>query len=382
MRGDGSDVLRIDRNPPFRLPIAALLLLFALAFGGIGATLTPRNLTGISVAGARAILLPFVAGLLAGAIALAFNRRETVIDRGRGVVTWRGRVGPWRRESSRPLAGPTRVELRLELGDEDNGTSYQVVLCGAESDIEVIRTGNVTRARREAERAAAFLGVELRDLSGRHFGMATVVRRPGEIGVPIGVRVMAGTEPVDLPPRPPDLRTVIEPDGPDAFALTLPRQGFTWPVLLVGLVSLALLVFVTLFAVGFLTLAFVQFRDPTPALVLLLPLGFVAVPLVGLPAGMAWFRQRVWVSPGGVRVKSLFGQRRIPAADLDEVRVEELRLGTVVLRTVILRTMTTETQFGTMLDRAECDYLAALIKLVVAKGAARSGSPVAPTYGT
>ena len=186
-----------------------------------------------------------------------------------------------------------------------------------------------------------------------------------------------GLEKVDFPQPPALMQSHVEL-SPDSVQITLPRQGFS-PVLLL------IAVFGVLSVAAFTALPFVaahQMREMRREVhghdvpggldglgyCMLLPAFGLAVVFSSLVIGAAVSQVRVAATPTEVVVQGGLWKTVIATSALEEVRVEGTGGDWMTPCFVMVRSSGRSARFGgNKIRREECEYLAALVKRIVAK---------------
>ncbi len=331
--------------------------------------------------------------VLAIGLVLVLGRSGTVVDRERRVVTrWWGLL--WRmRITTDTLDGVERVELaRVARRTRRGQIYYAISLHGASAPIPLYTSSCEATSRAMADQVASFLQLDVHDkiypLSTLLDAKASrppepIIRRPGEIAVPVVERICSGLEKIDRPPPPAKMRSQVEL-SPDRVTVTFPRQGFAPGLQLMALGGIVIIGFFTAFPF----IAIQQMRDmrnemrreihgevddsPHPmegiAYCMLVPAGLLAILFACLIIGAATAQVRIEITPRGVEVRGGLWKQFFGARELDEIRVEGETGKWPKSCCVFLRAGRTSTRIGDeKTSREECEYLEALIKTVVSK---------------
>jgi hypothetical protein len=365
----GNETLQLNRTN-WRLNLAGVMpVLVGTVFLLTGASLWPRAQAPLETR----VVVPLVGGaVFLFGIVLTFGRCGTCIDRQAGTLTrWWGLTGPWWRTTV-SLQGIQHVELtrRISRGSRSTHRYYEVHLVGAASAIPVVSLKSETLARRAADQAAKYLDLALHDKIpplGVMSRSEPIIRQPHEIGVDVGQRVRTGLEKLDLPARPAELLPHIEPLAKGAFEVTFPPQGCVAPLLLMAAVGG---VFAAVMTVAPLVMVSRMKHAPTLfSVCAALPGMGLALLLLAMVVGAARTKVRLYISPQVVEAAGGLWRTEIPASQLEEVRVEGTGGSWMTPCFVLIRSAGASARVGgSRLSRAEGEYLAALIKAVVAKG--------------
>jgi len=282
--------------------------------------------------------VPFGAVFATVGAAFIFGRRGVRIDRRRGTVTeWWGPLFPfWKKD--RPFAPYDHVSLTRELRKSKNSTYevFPVRLRGGAPEAKVGEPRDYKRARREAEKVAAFVGLDLVDSTAG----AAVRRRAAELDLSLREQARRAGIVVDVPNPPPGAGTRCEVEG-DRVILHLPdeRSGASRFATLVG-GALGPVVFLAFFLLSRPFRAFLS----APGAIKFIPIGFIAL-VAGVPLVLALVRAasgfrggtRVVASPQAIEIHrpGVFGPKvsSIPALELEELLLpEESDGGAAVLK--------------------------------------------------
>ncbi len=352
----------------FGLPfLAAGLFVWA---SGVG--LVPQQGRGMPLL----VALPFGGIFVAVGVALVFGRGGTIIDRRRGVVTqWWGLLVAFRSHDRRvDELGAVTVTKEVRRSDKSTYIVFPVRLSSDPKPVKLEEHRRYEDARRTAEQVAKHLALPLHDSSNGD----TVIREPGILDLSLKEQLLRTGEAVVLPPPPEGMRTVIRRKGTDV-RLDIPAAGFAAVSIGIMIASLVFALFVTFtFLVPLLT------RGPgMPAGVrfgfgLFIGFFFILLPLA--TAGSAALRMaRETTSIILTQQKLVFETRALWKHTVKEILLKDLEELTLsrsspVARSgpnsagngIILRSDEISLEFGGHLPPAEKEYLAAVIKQVVA----------------
>lgn len=321
------------------------------------------------------LLFPLVGGtvFLVGVI-LTCGRSGTTIDRRRRLLTrWWGLFKPmWNATFS--IEDATHVSLERKRASKGQ-VRYVVWCCGPEAPRQILTSGSETVARAAADKAARFLQLELRDFTGEPSGVKdqqapSIRRQPEEIGVAVGERMLSGLEGLELPKQPEKMLSRIEP-LPGGLEITLPRVGFTGPMPVLAVMFAFPVVFLAI-APSIIMKQMPEIHDaPLPfSICLYFPALVLGGLLFTMVLGGMRTRLRMIITPHEVRVKGGLWQTGIPFDRLEEVRVEGRGGNWSTPCFVLLRSASAMARFGgNNLSRAECEYLAALVRAAAAAAA-------------
>lgn len=229
---------------PDRLSITSgggCLILFGFPFLAVGLAIVCLTLTGQMTSGdptSTPFLLLF-GGLfsIAGACVM-FGRSGVIFDRRSGTATrWWGLLIPFSKKSC-SLSDMEEVLVTQEVRRSKNST-YTVypVRINTRTDLWKIREfRDYMQARRQAEEAAKFLGLGIRDSGGG----TVVVRAAGTLDDSLRDQALKSGERFEMPAPPAGCRVQYDVSG-DEVVFDLPatgfRPGFLLPIILSVLVS-------------------------------------------------------------------------------------------------------------------------------------------------
>lgn len=369
------------------------LMLFGLPFLAAGLAIMILGATGKlkNESGGAApvfLVIPFGAVFAAVGAGLMFGRAGVIFDkRTNQAIKWWGLLVPMK-QTVVPLDAMKEVTITKEVrrSDKSTYTVYPVRVSYGGDQFKICEPRDYQTSRHEAEEAAKFLGVELRDASG---GGEGVVRQAAELDQSIREKAQAKGEVVEIPTTPAGSRIKHMLSG-GKLTLEVPAPGVS-PVML-GIVAMFCLV-----PVGFMAFFMKDFFniDEAPPLFRVFFIGFGVLflaPVLFVPGRMLLqgkSREKITVTPDHFELSlvSPFWTRSksIPANEIEEFEliqldrlpegggdaqqvpqfVKSLALMAGGGGTIMARSDKLTVTFGRMLSREEAEWMHALIKRVL-----------------
>ena len=251
-------------------------------------------------------------------------------------------------------------------------TVYPIHLVGPRGDLQVWEGEELDTARNQAEQVAKALGFPLTDLTGPE----RIVREAGHLDESLREqRRRKGELPPELPPVPQGMKTRVRVEGRE-LVFDLPPDG--WPRHAVSGAVGAL--FIAAFGCGLLLVGLSLLRGAPDLIVCAFGvlfccfafLGFVVSPLLG--AGRWLLKSRytthtVRVSPDRLHVtaRGLLSSRaaEIPAAELEELRLDLSREEPACVAEFLARSDRTTIRFGGRLSAEEANWIKSVLEQIL-----------------
>lgn len=314
---------------------------------------------------------------LLGGGGLALGRHGTIIDRERQqVVRWWGLLRPMRRrEFSLDQVDRVVIDLAANPRGRSRARYLRLSLQGAEAQIHLIETKSEPRIRDLADQVAAYLQLEVHDRTVftelKRDAREPIVRKPpqeGQHAPPLSAS--SGVAPAIAPPA--NLSATIE-NTPQGVRITMPRQGFSPPLLMILAVSL---IPISFFAFAPSVMASRSMRDADPdfqrmaatqhrvfSVCTMSISAFLALLLSFVAIKSARTQVRVDASPQEVAVQYGLVRTVFDAGQIVEIRAEGKGGNWTTPCYVLIRSRTRLARFGGgNLTRPEGDYLAQIVQ--------------------
>ncbi len=351
------------------------MMLFGLPFFAFGVTFAIAGLLGkvTSSGGGTSpahVVVPF--GLIFGGVGALFMFGRlglTLNRRDRTAAKWWGLLFPFKK-TVHLIAEDAMILVTKEIrrSQKSSTTVFPVRIPTKDGELALTESRKYEQARQDAERAAKFMGLGMRDSSSGE----TIERAAGTLDESLRDRLKREGTQLEMPVRPSSCEIVESVEG-DTAAFDLPRPKYLTIVAVFGGVAM---LFGGIFFAAFLATMYKSTKgDPTGQLFFLVFLG-ITILAVSLTAGfpllrMLTLRERVMVSTRGIKLLRRWALGRktlgIDANELEELVVAQLDpipfLGTRA--PLIARSDRLSLEFGSGMDEQEGQWLCAVIRYLV-----------------